>query len=115
MTQERIELTQFEGIRKDWLYQEVKDSGNSEYATVNGGEFSDILFFIDRAEISEAELRALTMVPDLIAELKRCYKELDVYEEIKPDLLRLHWMPTQKGYSKALDLADIVHENEEEE
>jgi len=78
MTQERIDLTQFEGIRKDWLYQEVKDSGNSEYATVNGGEFSDILFFIDRAEISEAELKALTMVPGLIAELKRCYEELEL-------------------------------------
>lgn len=73
----RIDLTKFEGIRKDWLYQEVKDSGNSEYATVNGGEFSDILFFIDRAEISEAELTALTKVPDLIVELKRCYEELD--------------------------------------
>lgn len=70
----KIDLTQFEGIRKDWLYQEVKDSGNSEYATVNGGEFSDILFFIDRAEISEAELKALTMVPDLIAELHRMYE-----------------------------------------
>ena len=81
MTQERIDLTQFEGIRKDWLYQEVKDSGNSEYATVNGGEFSDILFFIDRAEISEAELKALTMVPGLIAELKRCYEEIDEFEE----------------------------------
>ena len=81
MTQERIDLTQFEGIRKDWLYQEVKDSGNSEYATVNGGEFSDILFFIDRAEISEAELKALTMVPGLIAELKRCYEEIDQLRE----------------------------------
>ena len=69
----KIDLTQFEGIRKDWLYQEVKDPGNSEYATVNGGEFSEILFFIDRAEISEAELKALTMLPELIAELKRCY------------------------------------------
>ena len=77
MSNEKIDLTQFEGIRKDWLYQEVKDLGNSEYATVNGGEFSDILFFIDRAEISEAELKALTMVPDLIAELKRCYEKLD--------------------------------------
>ena len=81
MTQERIDLTQFEGIRKDWLYQEVKDSGNSEYATVSGGEFSDILFFIDRAEISEAELKALTMVPGLIAELKRCYETIDGFEE----------------------------------
>ena len=44
---------------------------------MNGGEFFDILFFIDRAEISEAELKALTMVPDLIAELKRCYEEID--------------------------------------
>ena len=44
---------------------------------MNGGEFHDILFFIDRAEISEAELKALTMVPELIAELKRCYDWID--------------------------------------
>ena len=44
MSNEKIDLTQFEGIRKDWLYQEVKDLGSPEYATVNGGEFSDILF-----------------------------------------------------------------------
>ena len=86
MSNERIDLTQFEGIREDWLYQEVKDSGNSEYATVNGGKFSDILFFIDRVEISEAELKALTMVPDLIAELKRCYEEIDRVRSIAEDL-----------------------------
>lgn len=94
MTQERIDLTQFEGIRKDWLYQEVKDSGNSEYATVNGGEFSDILFFIDRAEISEAELKALTMVPGLIAELKRCYEEIDRLTE---DCFRTAKLLTDNG------------------
>ena len=89
MTQERIDLTQFEGIRKDWLYQEVKDSGNSEYATVSGGEFSDILFFIDRAEISEAELKALTMVPGLIAELKRCYERLDAQKRQFSEIFEL--------------------------
>ena len=114
MKEERIELTQFEGIRKDWLYQEVKDSGNSEYATVNGGEFSDILFFIDRAEISEAELKALTMVPDLIPELKRCYKELDEYEEIKEGLLEIPYLRHVKIIDKALDLSRIVTESEEE-
>jgi len=77
----RIDLTQFEDIREDWLYQEVNDPGNSEYATVNGGEFHDILFFIEKAEISEAELTALAMVPDLIAELKRCYELIDAQKE----------------------------------
>ena len=86
MTQERIDL--------DAIEQEWTDFVNSKKFKVNSFAFN---------------------VLPMIAELKRCYKELDVYEEIKPDLLRLHWMPIQKGYSKALDLADIVHENEEEE
>ena len=98
MTQKRIDLTQFEGIRKDWLYQEVKDSGNSEYATVNGGENSDILFFIDRAEISEAELKALTMVTDLIDELKRCYKEIDEFEETVDLLYKAEDVLSRSGW-----------------
>ena len=77
MSNKRIDLTQFEGIREDWHYNEVKDTGNSEYATVNGGEFQDILFFIERAEISDTELMVATMPPKLIAELKKCYEEID--------------------------------------
>ena len=98
MSNERIDLTQFEGIREDWLYQEVKDSGNSEYATVNGGKFSDILFFIDRVEISEAELKALTMVPDLIAELKRCYEKIDMAESALTEIWA-HQIDNVGGYN----------------
>ena len=110
MTQERIDLTQFDGMydtegigpHPKNLFEEVEEEFK------DGGVKTKPLY------LSNQEVNAITLLPELIAELKRCYKELDVYEEIKPDLLRLHWMPTQKGYSKALDLANIVHESEEE-
>ena len=49
-----------------------------------------------------------------ISELKKCYKELDVYEEIKEGLLEIPYLPHSKIINKALDLATIVHESEEE-
>ena len=105
MEEKRIDLTQFEDIREDWLYQEVKDPGNSEYATVNGGEFSEILFFIDRAGISEAELKALTMVPDLIAELKRMYEREDA---LVSAIKELYYSEDNTGCSEDLTVVSLV-------
>ena len=62
MSDERIDLTQFEGIG-DW---EVVPQPDGEYAIVTGRDNSSL-----------EEANTIAKLPTLIAELKRCYEELD--------------------------------------
>ena len=62
MSNERIDLTQFEGIT-EWEVEKRPDGG---YAIKTGR---------DNFSLEEAE--TLAKLPNLIAELKRCYEELD--------------------------------------
>jgi hypothetical protein len=61
-SENRIDLTQFEGI-KEWEVEKRPDGG---YAIKTGR---------DNFSLEEAE--TLAKLPNLIAELKRCYEELD--------------------------------------
>ena len=59
MSNERIDLTQF-----DWM------------------EHHSIKHMEDTGDLAIVDVNAIQMIPDLIAELKRCYEELDVLEEL---------------------------------
>ena len=107
----RIDLTQFDGMydtegigpHPKNYFEEV------ETKFIGKGVKTKPLY------LSNQEVNAITLLPELITELKRCYKELDVYEEIKEGLLEIPYLPHSKIINKALDLATIVHESEEEE
>ena len=84
MSNERIDLTQFEGITEGPWVSEEWDEGKilgpiSErhrnnhpiVAVVGDGWWGDMMPECD------ANKRAMAAVPELIAELKRCYEELD--------------------------------------
>ena len=62
MSNERIDLTQFEGI-EEWEVEKRPDGG---YAIKTGR---------DNFSLEEAE--TIAKLPTLIAELKRCYEEID--------------------------------------
>ena len=71
MSNERIDLTQFEGIGK-WEVEKRLDGG---YAIKTGR---------DNFSLEEAE--TIAKLPSLIAELKRCYEEIDRVRSIAEDL-----------------------------
>jgi hypothetical protein len=84
MSNERIDLTQFEGITEGPWVSEEWDEGKilgpiSErhrnnhpvVAVVGDGWWGDM------SPESDANKRAMAAVPELIAELKKCYEELD--------------------------------------
>jgi len=71
MSNERIDLTQFEGI-KEWEVEKRPDGG---YAIKTGR---------DNFSLEEAE--TLAKLPTLIAELKRCYEEIDYLNALTNNL-----------------------------
>ena len=86
--QDRIDLTQFEGMSDDW---EVVPQPDGEYAIVTGR---------DNSSLEEANI--IAKLPTLIAELKRCYeKEDEIIEYVAyllatPDVLeQLMGSPSQ--------------------
>ena len=81
MSNERIDLTQFEGITKgkwQWFTGDGK-KGLALFPSVE--ENDDILIWDESDPLAAnqytANANAIAAVPDLIAELKRCYKLLD--------------------------------------
>ena len=91
MSNERIDLTQFDGIMNiDWLFDEQLIVGEGEYRfTLN--EYTDL---IDMPEehIKEWEeklepiwgslVNGVSELPNLIAELKRCYEKIDWLQQV---------------------------------
>ena len=77
MTQERIDLTQFDGMydtegigpNPKNLFEEVEEEFK------DGGVKTKPLY------LSNQEVNAITLLPELIAELKRCYETIDGFEE----------------------------------
>ena len=65
MSNERIDLTQFEGIG-EWKVLECWDEEEARYEIRTG-----------RDNHSKHEAEVIAKLPNLIAELKRCYEELD--------------------------------------
>ena len=83
MNNERIDLTQFERMisgpwRIEWIHG--ADTENEEPSAVIQTEDHGTIaqtFYRDWDKPYEATTKAIAAVPDLIAELKKCYEELD--------------------------------------
>lgn len=83
MNNERIDLTQFERMisgpwRIEWIHG--ADTENEEpSAVIQTEDYGTIAqtFYRDWDKPYEATTKAIAAVPDLIAELKKCYEELD--------------------------------------
>jgi len=84
---ERIDLTQFEDVKGPWEYN--TDDDGWTLATIHERDNPDRDEFIvlmrkpngDPLLTMNPNLSAITMVPELIAELKRCYYEIDLLRE----------------------------------
>ena len=82
MTQKRIDLTQFEGNEKGWMY-DVEGIGAhpKNYFEEVETKFIGKGVKTKPLHLSNQEVNAITLLPELIAELKRCYEEIDEFEE----------------------------------
>ena len=69
MSNERIDLTQFEGI--------TENRGAMNYEIDENGMVGNILGI----EMNQKDAAAIYNIPRLISELKRCYEELDKWTE----------------------------------
>ena len=85
MSNKRIDLTQFEGITPtQWRvdYEAVGDIKTVLYVksdmTAHGNFVITVLEDAPNGEYTEADANAIAAVPNLIAELKRCYKRIDL-------------------------------------
>ena len=83
MNNERIDLTQFEGLFEPNLllhvFEEFKKVGFKDQTTVWAAKKPPIYF-------GKQTVDAIEMLPDLIAELKRCYDLLNkIAEQAIPD------------------------------
>ena len=89
---ERIDLTQFEDVKGPWEYN--SDDDGWTLATIHERDNPDRDEFIvlmrkpngDPLLTMNPNLSAITMVPELIAELKKCYEEIDRVRAIAEDL-----------------------------
>ena len=88
---ERIDLTQFEGMTKGPWRWDNDDYG--AYVFTDNGEDGLQIASIESGEDNDAS--AIAKLPNLITELKRCYEELDEIEyrlEMAEDVLgRSDW------------------------
>jgi len=88
MSNERIDLTQFEGIIGiDWFYENeilYLNERKFRYAIYEASDLVDMTKeYVEEHEQELEELNAsftnaIQDLPNLIAELKRCYEELDL-------------------------------------
>ena len=108
MNNERIDLTQFEGMSEGkWehdggaIYAEEAERNNpiiAEYPSWNYNvKDNDGLLTVE----DHCNLIAMAAVPDLIAELKRCYEELDRLPT-RREMSEIHdytkWLETVESY-----------------
>ena len=92
MSNERIDLTQFEGMTKGlWKHQDISNEKRTEWDLWSYDENGDPQVWLAQlgyyqhgghSDVQDwerlyATWRAMTAAPELIAELKRCYEELD--------------------------------------
>ena len=90
MSNERIDLTQFEGIN-EWEVEKRPDGG---YAIKTGR---------DNFSLEEAE--TIVKLPTLIAELKKCYEEIDALRSITQDWVKIETF-TDDGKDLSVDMED---------
>ena len=103
MSNERIDLTQFEGISpaKEWglVYPErpqrtIVQTGDGLYSPHCRA---------DDIEVRRANMALMAAGPDLLAELKRCYKQIDL-------LTKAFMMAGNAGYYMTIcEECDTVH------
>ena len=86
MSNERIDLTQFEGIG-EWKVLEYWDEEEARYEIRTG-----------RDNHSKHEAEVIAKLPNLIAELKRCYEELDMAESALTEIWA-HQIDNVGGYN----------------
>ena len=105
----RIDLTQFEGITEgkwQWFTGDGK-KGLALFPSVE--ENDDILLWDETDPLAAnqytANANAIAAVPDLLAELKRCYEELDSQHKMISELIEAN---TAKG--EILDTLRICDE-----
>ena len=97
MSNERIDLTQFEGMTMgSWKHRDRSNEKQTEWDLWSYDENGDPQVWLAQLgyyqdgghsdaqdwERLHATWRAMSATPDLIAELKRCYEELDVLQEL---------------------------------
>ena len=82
MSNKRIDLTQFEGNEKGWMY-DVEGIGAhpKNYFEEVEEEFKDSGVKTKPLHLSNQEVNAITLLPELITELKRCYEKIDKMDE----------------------------------
>jgi len=107
MSNERIDLTQFERMisgpwRIEWIHG--ADTENEEpSAVIQTEDYGTIAqtFYRDWDKPYEATTKAIAAVPDLIAELKKCYEELDSLPT-RWQMSQIHnytkWLETVESY-----------------
>ena len=119
---QRIDLTQFEGITPtQWRvdYEAVGDTKTVLYVksdmTAHGNFVIAVLEDAPNGEYTEADANAIAAVPNLIAELKRCYERLDEANEAmltaREVLMKHHeWMSMNDATSLEDDqeILDVV-------
>tara|TARA_R100000426_G_scaffold31997_3_gene26319 strand:+ start:28122 stop:28601 length:480 start_codon:yes stop_codon:yes gene_type:complete len=100
----RIDLTQFEGITPtQWRvgYEAVGDTKTVLYVksdmTAHGNFVIAVLEDAPDGEYTEADANAIAAIPDLIAELKRCYEKID------SGLDAWYWSSIRKSMAKKAD------------
>jgi hypothetical protein len=102
MNNERIDLTQFEGIMGvEWLFDEQLFVGKQNRWRFAINEYTDTETMSEK-EYEEWEnglepvwaslTSAVAYLPNLLSELKRCYEELDEYDELVGLLIENHFV-----------------------
>ena len=110
MSNKRIDLTQFEEITKGtW---EVTEPEYPHYGVIRIHPCSATVRRYQSDSKTEeawyANAKAIAAVPDLIAELKRSYEEIDEVTKWKD-----HWKRTSQTWSKVVEIFDPKANNAE--
>ena len=104
MNNERIDLTQFEGHTSDWSIEEGPLP--TLFITDNDGVIATME--MDAEERYVADSLLISKAPDLLAELKRCYEEIDNLLKEKNRLIDI--AERCGAWDGGIDISDINEE-----
>lgn len=107
----RIDLTQFEKITAgEWSI--IRNGNRIDIGVGTSSAYSPIITFT--AELAEvvmkierdvADMNAIAAIPNLLAELKRCYEEIDALRSITQDWVKIETF-TDDGKDLSVDMED---------
>ena len=118
MNNERIDLTQFDAITKgDWEVIELPGGGIDIGVRYTNHGHRPVVNFTQRMgeqvkqiERDVADMNAIAAVPRLIAELKRCYEEIDSAQGNVPYVEHCEECgATDGGDAEGCDYCGIIH------